>query len=283
MKKLALLFAFFCLSGAINAQGGVLQPGDYRDGVYDKENSVNRVYIPYTFLREGDVMWEKRVWRRLDMREKINQVLYYPKEINVSRKSLLQVVIKALMTDQIKAFSDEQFLELKDKESFRKSLVIQEDSADVELLDENNQPYTVRQPGPIDSLWIYENFSSVVLKEDWFFDRQRSVLEVRIIGMEFFATKKGKEEAGEFSQFVLYFPECRPLFAKNEVFNVSNDAERRTLEDVFWKRQFASTIIKESNVYDREIEQYAKGIDKLLESDRVKYDIFKLEHDLWQF
>jgi hypothetical protein len=55
--------------------GGIFQPGDYKDGIYDKENSTNRRFIPYTFLREADVQWEKRVWREIDMREKINQPL----------------------------------------------------------------------------------------------------------------------------------------------------------------------------------------------------------------
>jgi hypothetical protein len=68
-----------------------------------------------------------------------------------------------------------------------------------------------------------------------------------------------------------------------EVFNTKNDSERRTFEDIFWKRQFASNVTKESNVYDRRIDQYAKGIEALIESDRVKSDIFRFEHDLWQF
>jgi len=36
-------------------------------------------------------------------------------------------------------------------------------------------------------------------------------------------------------------------------------------------------------VYDRTIERYSKGIDALLESDRIKNDIFRWEHDLWHF
>jgi ATP-binding cassette subfamily B protein len=42
-----------------------------------------------------------------------------------------------------------------------------------------------------------------------------------------------------------------------------------------WKRQFSSIATKETNVYDRTIERYSKGIDALLESDRIKNDIFK--------
>ena len=99
-KKFLPVFFLFFLTGSMFAQTGVFQPGDYKDAIYDKENSVNRRVIPYTHLREGDVNWEKRVWRVVDMREKINQVLYYPTEPNVSRISLMQLISKKRMTKQ---------------------------------------------------------------------------------------------------------------------------------------------------------------------------------------
>jgi hypothetical protein len=49
------------------------------------------------------------------------------------------------------------------------------------------------------------------------------------------------------------------------------------------KRDFNSLIIKESNVYDRYIYQYMKGIDALTEADDIKMDLFDWEHDLWNY
>lgn len=274
-----LLLSFF----SMKAQPGVFQPGDYRDGIYDKENSINRRYIPYTHLREGDVTWEKRVWRKIDMREKQNQQLYYPKEQVVSRISLMQLITKYVLSGQIIAFKDEEFLEPLELSNIRTMIVLQEDSADVEEFDANGNSYMVKKPGIVDSTWIFENFTSLELKEDWFFDKQKSVLEVRILSMGFNVLKPKKEDLGEYPIFYTYFPACRPFFAKHEVYNWKNDAERRTFEDIFWKRQFSSRAIKETNVYDRSIENYSKGIDALLESDRIKNDIFRWEHDLWHF
>src|SRR5690349_20459528 len=89
MKKVTLLLlSIFAVILPMGAQQSIFQPGDYKDGVYDKENAVNRRFIPYTHLRQGDVTWEKRVWRNIDMREKINQPLYYPVDQVVSRTSL---------------------------------------------------------------------------------------------------------------------------------------------------------------------------------------------------
>src|SRR5687767_6892436 len=62
------------------------------DGVYVKENYRTRKVIPYTHLREADVMWAKRVWRVIDLREKTNQVFYFPLQPTNDRKSLIDVI-----------------------------------------------------------------------------------------------------------------------------------------------------------------------------------------------
>lgn len=284
MKKLThILFLAVTMFTAANisAQPGVFQPGDYRDGIYDKENSVNRRFIPYTHLREGDVAWEKRVWRDIDMRERQNQQLYYPTEIVTSRISFLQTVLKYVLTGEIIAFGDEEFLQPLELSAIRTRIMRQADSTDqISYLEDGTEVVTKILP-PADSTWMYKEFRKLRLKEDWFFDKQKSVLEVRILGMGIVTWDETKEL--EFTQFWVYFPACRPYFAKHEVYNYRNDSERRTYEDIFWKRQFSSVAIKETNVYDRLIQQYSKGIDALLESDRIKNDIFKWEHDLWHF
>jgi gliding motility associated protien GldN len=284
MKKiryilLALTFGYFI--AGIKAQVGVFTPGEYRDGIYDKENAVNRRFIPYTYLREGDVTWEKRVWREIDMREKINHQLYYPIEPNTSRISYLQVLLKYILKGDIMAFSDQEFLVPLELADIRKKIMKQGDSTDNISYTEDGTPVTTKILPPPDSTWMNEQFRKIIVKEDWFFDKQKSSLEVRIIGMGVATWDNTKEL--QIDQFWVYFPACRRYFAKHEAYNPKNDSERRTYDDIFWKRQFASTVIKETNAFDRRIDQYARGIDALLESDRIKGDIFRWEHDLWQF
>ncbi|MDA0304533.1 MAG: gliding motility protein GldN, partial [Bacteroidetes bacterium] len=83
--------------------------------------------------------------------------------------------------------------------------------------------------------------------------------------------------------FWLYYPECRYVFANAEAYNPMNDSQRRTFEDLFQKRFFNSYVVKESNVYDRSIASYSLGLDALSESQRIKHDLFLLEHDLWHY
>ncbi|MBK9193189.1 MAG: gliding motility protein GldN [Crocinitomicaceae bacterium] len=139
---------------------------------------------------------------------------------------------------------------------------------------------------PRDYNWyLSQNIVQYRLKEDWFFDKERSVLDVRIIGICPVTYKK--DDTGNiigFNElFWLYFPECRYVFQNFFVQNKDNDAQRMSFDDLFWKRMFQSYIVKTSNIYDREIDSYKAGVDALLESERIKDEIFTFEHDLWNF
>ena len=130
-----------------------------------------------------------------------------------------------------------------------------------------------------------EDIVQYYIKEDWFFDKQRSVMDVRILGIA--PVIELKDAQGEYkgykTLFWLYFPDCRKYFSKFKCYNPYNDAEYRTFDELFHKRLFASFISMESNVYNRPIAAHAQGMDALLESDKIKEDIFKFEQDLWHY
>lgn len=278
-----LLFSISLIANILKAQD-ILNPPPYPAsqinpcGVYDK-NVGNRRAISYTSLREGDVAWEKRVWRDIDMREKQNQPLYFPLEYNACRTSLFQTITRQILNGNIIAFKDDEFLIPYDTREFRRRIV-KIDTVERITYDPNGNEFTEMVPVS-DSTSIYERILKFRLKEDWFFDRQKSSLEVRIIGLAAFEYNEERDYYKEV--YWVYFPSCRPYFAKNDVYNFKNDAERRSLDDIFWKRQFSSVIVKESNVSDRFIDQYEKGIDALVESDKIKMNIFTWEHDLWNY
>lgn len=256
------------------------------DGVYQKEHTVKRRVIPYTSLREGDVMWLKRIWRRIDLREKINYPLYYPVAPINDRQSMFDVIKDALTKDgTITAYDvgplgdDDEFTSPMTVDQV-KSLLFRVDTQYTEDIETGEFVPVIQniELTTTDIKW-YE------LKEEWFFDRQRSVMDVRIIGI--CPMKEKINDAGE-SQgpqplFWIYYPEARHVFANQEVFNRQNDAERRTLEDIIWKRQFGSYITKKTNVYDRFIQEYKAGLDALLEAEEIKNELFIQEHDVWHF
>jgi gliding motility associated protien GldN len=256
------------------------------DGVYVKEHTAQRFAppnhpVPYAYLREADVMWSKRVWRVIDLREKVNQDFYYPEQPSQGRKSLMQVIWDGVMIDgTLTPYDDiaegEFMVELS-----RAQIEQKYNRMDTAYTEDIETGELVERITPVN--FLPQEVKSFRVKEDWFFDRQRSVLDVRIIGLcpvrEYEKDGTPRREA----MFWIYFPQARYVFAQAEVYNRANDAERRTYEDMFWKRRFSSYIYKETNVYDRRIADYANVIDALLESDRIKEEIFNFEHDLWEY
>lgn len=283
IKTLLIAIPLVAISALLKAQdtfGPTTYPTSQINpcGVHDK-NVGDRGAVNYTSLRECDVAWEKRVWRDIDMREKQNQPLYYPLEYNVCRTSLFQTITRQILNGNIVAFKDDEFLIPYDRGEFR-NRIVKIDTMDQVVYDPLGNE-TVQRVPVSDSTSIYERILKFRVKEDWFFDRQKSSLEVRIIGLAAFEYNAERDYFREV--YWVYFPACRPYFARNDVYNFKNDAERRSLDDIFWKRQFSSVIVKESNVYDRYIDQYQKGIDALVESDKIKMNIFTWEHDLWNY
>ena len=123
------------------------------------------------------------------------------------------------------------------------------------------------------------------IKEEWIWDKQRSERYVRILGIAPMI-KETKDDVDYYTElFWLYYPHCREWFASDEaeVYNIFNDAQRRTYEDLFQKRYFSSYIVKEDNAFDRYIANYATGLTALAESERIQQELFNLEHDLWHY
>lgn len=262
------------------------QVSNVLDGAYVKESNITKRVVPYPYLREADVMYTKRVWQRIDLRQKMNHPFYYPVKPIQDRKSLFRVIRDAIIEDgSLVAYgggpagTDDEFrypLTRNEIDSILNPTVM------IDLRDDNDdvigqRPQKIEIPS--------EAITQYLVKEDWIWDRQRGERYVRIIGIAPLiqeSDKDGELKAPEVL-FWLYYPECRYVFANAEAYNPMNDSQRRTFEEIFQKRFFNSYVVKESNVYDRSIASYALGQDALAESERIKHDLFLLEHDLWHY
>jgi gliding motility associated protien GldN len=222
-------------------------------------------------------MWNKRIWRVIDVREKMNLPFVYPEE------PFFTIIMKGIQdsTSGIKAYKS-------DNDKFWYKLTAQEVSTIGSRVD------TITQVDPI----TYETKLKVVVsqinvddikryrvKEEWYFDKQYSALKCRILGIA--PLKDETDDAGNFLYerplFWIRYPDCREYFARHRVFIDGNDINPMSWEDLFEMRRFSSYVYKESNVHNRRLQDYLQGIDILLEGEKIKQEIFNFEHDLWSY
>ena len=278
MKKLLLFAIIAMVCSSVFGQ-------ERLDGIYEKEHIANRKPIPYPHVREADVMWAKKVWRIIDLREKINLPLYYPIETVEGRYSLIQLLMQGIQYEGLTAFStayENEFQVPMTYEQVMQSMGAVGDTLEVRQDDGTYETQIIA--GELRP----EQVKQIMVKEMWYFDRNYSKMDVRILGLcpirEYSKGDGATEQMVRKAVFWIYFPEARDMFARNDVFNPRNDSQRRSFDDIFMKRYFGSYISKETNVYNnRRVDQYAVGMEAMLESERIKNDIFTFEHDLWEF
>jgi gliding motility associated protien GldN len=274
------------------------------DGVYQQTHIPTKRVIAYSPLREADVLWSKRVWRVIDLKERINYPLYYPTEPLSDRMALWDVIKYGVMTEGSLTIyegdkegeqfykpilppngnrQDPEYVKLLESRYFGTEVSIpdiDQETGDIRVDIDGNEVYVDRiDPYNAESIIEYR------IKEEWFFDKQRSQMDVRIIGIApvAYLVREGIIQ-GKQVLFWLYFPEARYVFQNFFVYNSQNDAMRMSFDDLFWKRRFGSYIYQESNVFDRLVMKEANdGIEQLLISERIKEEIFKIEHDLWHY
>lgn len=246
------------------------------DGIVQRKLILDKQLLPWEPVREADILWSKRVWRVIDIREKINLPFIYPE------MPFFTVLMNGIQRDTaIKAYKA-------DNDKFHYKMSSQELQGILSHAD------TITQIDPT----TYETKIKVVfnkinpddikryrIKEDWYFDRQYSVLKVRILGIS--PLKDVTNEAGEFMYeqplFWIRYPDCREYLARNRAFIEGNDSNPMSWEDLFEQRRFSSYVWKESNVHNRRLQDYLQGIDLLLEGEKIKAEIFNYEHDLWSY
>jgi len=288
MKTLRFIFLAGLMSLGLNVSAQVLDPGAESplDGVYSKSiDTPHKRPVPYVQLREADIMWLTRIWRVVDMREKVNLPFYFPLKPTQGRKNFMTVIMEAIEQERITAYSpydsstaqfDDGFkiamtaVEAKKTMTYITQIAVENEYGEEEFKD------TANEIG-LDEVTRFK------IKEEVFFDKQRSLMETRILGIAPMIPDKIADDGSVREAFWIYFPEARFVFAEAEVYNVHNDVDRMTYEDLFWKRKFSSRIVKKSNVFDRAISAYKGPLDALLEAEKIEEEIFNREHDIWSF
>ena len=313
MKKFALIVMMLFAAGFVFAQDDEVDGSTLEQPVrtpvempWEQVNTGDFTEpVAYAPVRQADVMYYWTVWRIIDLREKVNHPLYFPTEVRGTWRSLGQTIFDAIdmsnpeKTEGVLPVYSDEMCTLPYSRDELQGLVSQVqtiDQIDIESGEVIGTQELILQFEP-------KEIINYRVKEVWYFDKQYSTFRVQILEIEpiieyerpnnnsaYYDDEEEDQEAVAAQKTLkrlgyIYYNELRPFLAKQEVFNVKNQAARISFDDLItWKRDFSSLIYKESNVYDREISEYiANSRDQRLESERITDKLRQFENDLWEF
>ncbi len=278
MKKI-LIALFVCaglpvLTYAQALPGSTPKPRPI-DGLVEQTNFQSRPVLAYQELNERDILWQKRIWRVIDTREKMNLGFNYPD------MPFFQILMDGVASGELTAYDpiDDKFTTPLTNEA---------------LLESTSRIDTILIPDPVTFEETYRIVETRLdpnsvkrfrLKEIWYFDSKHSTMKVRILGIA--PIQDVYDEQNNFLYerpvFWIYYPHAREYLAQFPAFNPWNDNNTMSWEDLMEMRFFSSFIIKQSNVENKRLEDFLRGRDLLLESERIKQEIFNFEQDLWSY
>lgn len=264
MNKILIYLFTFAVCGQLHAQN--------LDDITRRTTLQEKPPLAYPALSERDLFWEHRVWRVIDVREKMNLPFINPE------RPLFDIITEAAEQSKITLYSaetDDFSLPLQPEEVqqilfSRDTVEIWTDTETTTLQEITNEIY-------------FEDIKRWRIKEVWYFDSNASVMRCRILGIA--PLREVYDDWGNFKYeqplFWVHYPSARSVFAREQVFNAGNQAARTSWEDLFEMRRFAGVAYKESDVLNRRLSDMYSGVDRLLEADKIDAKVFNFEQDVW--
>ena len=294
MKKgLFVILAIAATVISVNAQNIIdAEDGHNPNDFYQQGLVVGKKAMPYPYLRESDVVWKTTIWRAIDMNETFNQYMYFPQdnERNTQgRINLVNLIVTTAANGDFDVYEDDDMKIPQEWDKARANLagqqVIRVDTGEE---DEDGNPIYVDSTAPGEP--DFESFKKVMLKEYWYIDKQDTRQKVRIVGLCFIFDKMTYQAGTEVplsGQKSFWVPmnemNVRQVLVNANAYEASNDVAERSYDDIFIQRYFDSYISRESNVYNRSIDDYLTGEDAILRSQDIENKIFDIESDMWEY
>lgn len=256
--------------------------------------------------RADDIVWSRIVYRVIDMRDKQNYQLYFPRTPNEQYKSLFRLILDAVADGKLKAYQkmDRDIIPLYSKEITPDSLKNMFTIVSNDTVNHNTDKQSLLQIDPVTnkmtvSSFLYpayiKNQLKFLIQEIIFFDKHTSRMYSKIIGIApiYSMTEsniilgKSNDAWSFFQSSVLcwfLFDELRPFLAKQYVIPNGNDSERLTYDDFFTQQLYSSYLAGDSNMNNRMILQYLSDPDKIhKEQQRIENELLNFEQDLWEY
>ena len=263
-------------------------------------------------IDESSIHYKARLWRRMDLNEKINQPFFSVN--NEISKFILEWVKAGVLTP----YTNDSLITKLTADQFQENLKMEEQSEDAALSDAEKaagfgaEGATPKATGTDDgwgggtkstaapakdafeakpadgavSYYFPKELSILEIREDAVIDRRRSRLYFDIQSITLIIpaskTKAGFDKAiASFRYKDLY-----KLFRSNPNciwYNSENEMQHKNMADAFDLRMFQARIIKKGNVENKFLtDLYGGEKEGLMMSQLLEYKLLEMEHDLWE-
>ena len=267
-------------------------PNDF----YTKVSTTGKKPMPYPPVRESDVIWEKVVWREIDLNERFNQFFYFPTNDSVNsqgRTNLVSLILRAVKNGEISnVYDDDDMKAPKDPAKAISDLAGEPIERERPKVDADGQTIFDEDGEPEMEKWLQERTFDITtatkirIKERWYIDKQDSRQKVRILGLAFEYDKElaSGNNARNWSFWIpMNDMAVRNVLVNANAFDENNDVVENSYDDVFIARYFDSYIIRTSNIHNRSISDYLVGEDAILEAQKLEEEIYDIESDMWEY
>ncbi len=273
MNRSTLCALFVLLGYALSAQ--TMATAEPLDGIYDNADFNNRRVLPEAPVREADVLWQQRIWRLIDSREKMNLPFRY------AERPLFTVLREGISAGRIQAYSPEtddfsitmSSAEIDNQLNITDTIII----IDIETQQPRQQVVT--------NLFNADDVIYWRTKEVWYFDTRHSRMRVRTLGLA--PVVQERTETGEIKYerplFWVYLPHCRDYLQEEPVYNPANEKAALSWDDIFQMGFYSSHVYKEGNLQNQRLQDYLSGRDLLLQGERIEQKIEHREQDAWSY
>ncbi len=245
-------------------------------------------------IHESYMMFRKTIWRRMDLKEKQNLPFF-------SRNGELPtVIINAVKAGLLFPYTNDSVTTRMSKEVFLENLKYPQE--DTGLTEEEiamgfgqeddgfGDGFEEEEAAPeVSDEFATSDFSIVEIKEDMFFDRNRSRMYYDIQAVTLLLPADKNPALFEKPLASFRYKDLVKVFRSmpDEAiwYNVQNAAEHRNFAEAFDLRLFSANLIKYANPEDnRIVDIYNKSRrDGILASQKLEHDMLEFENELWEF
>ena len=233
----------------------------------------------------SDLVWERAIYRSLDLKKEANAPLYYPVEPIGKRVNFFTSIIRLLLANKVPAY---------DYRLDGNELFTSDNKMDVQgFLDRFHIYYEKKSKNKKDSSIVVNNSDipsaevlSYFIKEVYYFDQRTSTYSSRVVAIcpvlhrtDMFSTTPVKSplfwiKFDDLSHYLNYYP----IMVSNY-----NNTSNLTISDYFTAHLYKGDIYKTTNMLNQTLSQYCPTDSALVkEQQRIESELTTFESHLWE-